>query len=109
MKTYQNYKDTGMYGENPRSLGREEYLGRNKRRSGLGDENYSKAPFGNEEPVSHPVAGDHQAAEQQYIQEVYTPGNARTNQDYFKIDFKMAPPMYGEDYSDELYGSRKYD
>jgi hypothetical protein len=104
------------YGQNPESLGREEYLGRNKRHSGIGIENYEgyydkninwnqenfnrsssryvEIPYVKGNLPPHP--------RRHYYQEAYTQGDSRRDQNYMR-EFRTSQPRYGEDYSNELY------
>ena len=103
------------YGQHPESIGREEYLGSNKRHPGIGRENF--ADFENrrktiEENFNMPrsryveipyVKGNFPPhAGRRYYQEAYTPGDSRRDQNY-RREFRHTEPRYGEDYSNELY------
>lgn len=92
------------YGENPKSLGREEYLGSNKRHPGLGAENY-KAPISREQKEQNPEEkpSSKTNSSKRYLQEETTPGNSRTDQNYLKQGLKDTSGKYNQNYSDELY------
>jgi hypothetical protein len=102
------------YGEHPRSLGREEYLGSNKRHNGLGEENYRGRfnpdyyrNFTREEEDYYNESIRPRQPDRHYYQEAYTPGDMRRDQNYAS-EFRPLPRLWGEDYSDELYGRRPY-
>lgn len=108
--TSQEYNNN--YGENPESLGAEEYRGANKRHSGLGEGNYRPSYTHRDQEYSrfndyNPERYYEPRRDQHYYQETYNRGDMRTDQNYDR-NFRNTQGRFGEDYSSEMYGNRYY-